>query len=181
MYCAKCGTGLPEDAIVCYKCATPTVGYAVPQKNRSRSPLVIVAVVVSLILVAIFAVIFIGYEAQQSVVRAGNETSAAQTVDNIRKFQALYASRNKGDFAQFDELIRKVGLDQRFHGERPTVNSYTFTMVVEPSSINKKAFFSISADPMAGGGSRHFYTDSSLSSIKATDENRPAKADEPDL
>lgn len=49
MYCAKCGTDLPEDAIVFYKCATATAGSAVPQKSRLRSPLVIVAVVIACI------------------------------------------------------------------------------------------------------------------------------------
>ena len=113
------------------------------------------------------------------MVRSGNETIAAQTLNNIRKFQAQYAARNKGNFAEFDELIRKMGLDERFYGERPIVNGYTFTMAVEPASLNREAFYSISADPMVGSGSRHFYTDSSLSVIKFTDESRPAKFDDP--
>lgn len=185
MYCAKCGTPLPENAIVCYGCATATVGSALPQKNRLKSPLVIVAVVLGvLILVPILAVVFLFGVSScgwQQAVRSGNETNAAESLDNIRMFQAQYALRNKGNFAEFDELIRKVGLDERFYGERPTVNGYTFRMVVERSSVNKPASYSISADPMDGNGTRHFYTDSSLSSIKATDENRPAKADDASL
>jgi Tfp pilus assembly protein PilE len=183
VYCAKCGTGLPEDAIVCYKCATATAGYAVPQKNRLKSPLLIVAVVIAaLILVPILAVVLlfgVGSYGHQQMVRSGNETNAAQTLDKIRTFQAQYAARNKGNFAAFDELIRKVGLDERFYGERPVVNGYTFSMLVEPSSINKPVFYSISADPMVGNGSRHFYTDSTSDVIKSTDENRSAKIDDP--
>lgn len=185
MYCAKCGTSLSEDAIVCYKCATATADYALPQKHRLKSPLLIMAVVIGgLILVPILGVVFffgVGSYGHKQMVRSGNETNAAQSLDNIRKFQAQYASRNKGNFAEFDELIRKAGLDEKFRGEQPIANGYTFTMVVQPSSVNKPATYSISADPMVGNGSRHFYTDSSLSSIRATDENRPAKADDATL
>lgn len=138
-----------------------------------------------MIVIAIIGLLIgVGSIAWQAVIRSGNETTAAQSVDNIRKFQAQYASRNKGNFATFDELIAKVGLDEKFKGENPVVNGYIFTLSVEPLSASKPPFYSITADPqvaegVTSTGTRHFYTDSSLSGIKGTDENRPAKADDP--
>lgn len=138
-----------------------------------------------MIVIAIIGLLIgVGSIAWQAVIRSGNETTAAQMVDNIRKFQAQYASRNKGNFATFDELIAKVSLDEKFKGERPVVNGYIFTMTVIPASASVPSSYSITADPqvpegISATGTRHFYTDSNLSSIKGTDENRPAKADDP--
>jgi prepilin-type N-terminal cleavage/methylation domain-containing protein len=138
-----------------------------------------------MIVIAIIGLLIgVGSIAWQAVIRSGNETTAAQTVDNIRKFQAQYASRNKGSFATFDELIAKVSLDEKFKGERPVVNGYVFVLTVVPASASTPSSYSITADPqvaegISATGTRHFYTDSSLSSIKGTDENRPAKADDP--
>ena len=140
-----------------------------------------------MIVIAIIGLLIgVGTIAWQAVIRSGNETAAAQSVDNIRKFQAQYASRNKGSFATFDELIAKVSLDEKFKGENPVVNGYIFTMTVEPASATKPGFYSIVADPQVADGvtatgTRHYYTDSSLSTIKGTDENRPAKADDPSI
>lgn len=140
-----------------------------------------------MIVIAIIGLLIgVGTIAWQAVIRSGNETAAAQSIDNIRKFQAQYASRNKGSFATFDELITKVSLDEKFKGENPVVNGYTFTMVVEAASATKPGFYSITADPqvaegVTATGTRHYYTDSSLSSIKGTDENRPAKPDDPSI
>ncbi|MFM9905487.1 MAG: type II secretion system protein [Pyrinomonadaceae bacterium] len=138
-----------------------------------------------MIVIAIIGLLIgVGTIAWTAVIKSGNETAAAQSVDNIRKFQAQYASRNKGNFATFDELIAKVSLDDKFKGERPLVNGYIFTLTVQPSSASTPSSYSITADPqvaegVTATGTRHYYTDSSLSSIKATDENRPAKADDP--
>jgi prepilin-type N-terminal cleavage/methylation domain-containing protein len=138
-----------------------------------------------MIVIAIIGLLIgVGTIAWTAVIKSGNETAAAQTMDNVRKFEAQYASRNHGNFATFDELIAKVSLDDKFKGERPVVNGYIFTLVVVPASGTTPSSYSITADPQVGEGvsatgTRHFYTDSNLSSIKATDENRPAKVDDP--
>ena len=59
-------------------------------------------------------------------------------------------------------------------------------MTVEEPSDARPGFYSINADPqvaegVTATGTRHFYTDSAISTIKATDENRPAKADDPSI
>ena len=140
-----------------------------------------------MIVIAIIGLLIgVGSIAWQAVIRSGNETTAAQQMDNIRKFQAQYASRNKGNFATFDELVAKVSLDEKFKGERPVVNGYIFVMNVVPGTASTPPSYSINADPqvpdgISATGTRHFYTDSSLSTIKGTDENRPAKADDPSI
>lgn len=140
-----------------------------------------------MIVIAIIGLLIgVGTVAWQAVIRSGNETTAAQTVDQIRKYQIQYASRNKGNFATFDELVTKQGLDEAFKGEAPVKNGYVFKLTITPSSSSAPAFFSVTADPqvsegISASGTRHFYTDSNLSNIKATDENRPATAEDPSV
>ena len=78
------------------------------------------------------------------------------------------------------------GLDEKFAGERPVVNGYIYTLTIEDASESKPASYAVNADPQVGEGvtatgTRHFYTDSSLGTIKGTDENRAAKADDPSI
>ncbi len=140
-----------------------------------------------MIVIAIIGLLIgVGSMAWSAVIKSGNEATAAQSIDSIRKFQAQYASRNRGNFATFDELVEGVGLDEKFRGERPVVNGYIFSMTVEKGSSSRPSFYSVTADPqvaegVSATGSRHFYTDSNLSTIKGTDENRPAKADDPSI
>ncbi len=140
-----------------------------------------------MIVIAIIGLLIgVGTYAWSSMIQSGNETSAQQAIRNIQTLQAQYASRNKGRFGNFDELIRTVNLDESFTGERPIVNGYIFTLTVEEPTEGRPAFYSINADPQVGEGvtrtgTRHFYTDSTLSTIRGTDENRPAKADDPSI
>ena len=140
-----------------------------------------------MIVIAIIGLLIgVGSLAWQAVIRSGNETTAAQTINQLRTYQAQYAGRNKGNFATFDDLVTKMGLDEGFRGDEPVKNGYKFKMTVEPSSGSKPAFYSVAADPVSAegvtaSGTRHFYTDSSLSNIKGTDENRPSKADDPSI
>lgn len=141
-----------------------------------------------MIVIAIIALLIgVGVPAWQSMVQSGNETTAVQSLSTIRTLQAQYASKHKGVFApNFDELIKSVKLDDDFKGERPVVNGYTFTMKVQESSPTQPSFYSINADPqvaegLQATGTRHFYFDSTLGAIKSTEENRPAKAEDPSI
>lgn len=140
-----------------------------------------------MIVIAIIGLLIgVGSFAWSSMIKSGNEATAAQTLDKIRTFQTQYAAKNRGKFGTFDELIRTVGLDEKFAGEAPVSNGYIFTMVVEEPSGNKPSSYKINADPQVSEGvqatgSRHFYTDSSLGTIKATEENRPAKPEDPSI
>ena len=141
-----------------------------------------------MIVIAIIALLIgVGVPAWQSMVRSGNEASAAQNIQTIKTLQAQYASKHKGKFApNFDELIKSVQLDENFAGATPVVNGYTFSMKVEEQSQTKPSFYSINADPqvaegVTATGTRHFYFDSTLGATKSTEENRPAKADDPSM
>lgn len=141
-----------------------------------------------MIVIAIIALLIgVGVPAWQSMVRSGNEATAAQSIQTIKTLQAQYASKHQGKFApNFDELIKSVQLDEKFAGQNPVVNGYTFTMKVEEQSATKPSFYSINADPQVSEGiqatgTRHFYFDSTLGTTKATEENRPAKADDPSI
>lgn len=135
-----------------------------------------------MIVIAIIGLLIgVGSLAWNAVIRAGNETTAAQMMKNLQGFQSQYAARNKGSFATFDELIRTVQLDERFAGEAPVVNGYVFTMVVTPASSNSPAKYEVWADPqstgVSGTGTRHFYTSSAVSTIKYNDETKAKETD----
>ena len=140
-----------------------------------------------MIVIAIIGLLIcVGTYAWSSMIQSGNETSAQQAIRNIQTLQAQYASRNQGRFGKFDDLIRVVNLDEKYAGERPVVNGYLFTLTVEEPTDGRPAFYSINADPQVSEGvtrtgTRHFYTDSTLATIRGTDENRPAKADDPSI
>jgi prepilin-type N-terminal cleavage/methylation domain-containing protein len=140
-----------------------------------------------MIVIAIIGLLIaVGGYGWKAMMKSGNETAAAVSMDKIRIFQAQYSSRTKGKFGSFDDLIRSVGMDEGFKGESPVVNGYIYTMTVEEPSSAKPAFYSVTADPqvpdgVGATGGVHFYTDSNLSTIKRTEENRPAKADDPAL
>jgi len=140
-----------------------------------------------MIVIAIIGLLIgVGSYAWGAMIRAGNESAAAQSVNQLRTFQSQYAGKNRGKFANFDTLITSVGLDDKFKGERPVVNGYIFSMTVEEPSGSKPSSYSVTADPqlaegVSATGTRHFYTGSSLGTIKVTDENRPAKADDPSM
>lgn len=120
------------------------------------------------------------------MVRSGNENAAQQTISNIRTNQLQYAGKHQGKFATFEQLIQAGQLDERFTGEAPVVNGFVFTMKVDPPSATQPAKYSVNADPQVSEGvsrtgDRHFYTDSTLSTIKTTEENRQAKAEDPSM
>ena len=139
-----------------------------------------------MIVIAIIGLLIgVGAIAWGAMIRAGNETAAAQSLDRIRTYQAQYASRNRGKFATFDQLITASGLDEKFAGDRPVVNGYIFTLVLEEPSAAKPASYKINADPQVptgvnATGTRFFYTDSSIGTIKAND-TQPAKAEDPSI
>lgn len=135
-----------------------------------------------MIVIAIIGLLIgVGSLAWNAVIKSGNEAAAAQSLDNLRKFQSQYAANHKGNFASFDELIKTVQLDEKFAGDAPIVNGYTFTMVVTPASSASPAKYEIWADPQGSGvsasGTRHFYTSSAISTIKGNDEGKAKDTD----
>lgn len=142
-----------------------------------------------MIVIAIIALLIgVGVPAWQSMVRSGNETTAAQTIQTVRTCQSSYAGKRQGKFAlTFAELVKTGCVDpDKFKDEPPVINGYIFTMKAEEPSGTKPAFYSLNVDPQVGEGisatgNRHFYFDSNLGAVKTTDENRPAKAEDPSM
>jgi prepilin-type N-terminal cleavage/methylation domain-containing protein len=140
-----------------------------------------------MIVIAIIGLLIgVGTIGWTTAMKAGNETAAAQMMKNLQAFEAQFASRNKGNFATFSDLVDKMGLEETFKGENPVKNGYVYTLTVIPSSASSPSSYSLQANPQSAegvlaSGNRHYYVDSSLSTIRYTDENRPAKADDPSL
>ncbi|HYP50104.1 MAG TPA: prepilin-type N-terminal cleavage/methylation domain-containing protein [Pyrinomonadaceae bacterium] len=142
-----------------------------------------------MIVIAIIALLIgVGIPAWQAMVRNGNETTAVQTIQTIKTCQTGYAGKHQGKFAPNFAELAKTGCVEadKFNGTTPVINGYVYTMKVEEPSGTKPSFYSINVDPQVGEGiqatgNRHFYSDSSLGNTKATDENRPAKADDPSI
>lgn len=141
-----------------------------------------------MIVIAIIALLIgIGIPAYQSMVRSGNETSAAQTMGTIRTCQTSYAGKHQGKFApNFPELVKSGCLDEdKFKGDPPVINGYIFTMAANDPSGTQPAFYSVNIDPQVSAGvqatgNQHFYYDSTLGAVK-TNQEGPAKKDDPSM
>ncbi len=106
-----------------------------------------------MIVIAIIGLLIgVGSYAWSAMIKSGNETAAQQAIRSIQTYQSQYASKHRGRFASFDELGRAVGLDNKFTGERPVVNGYTFTLTLEEPSSSKPASYAINADPQVPEG-----------------------------
>src|SRR4051794_3503612 len=130
-----------------------------------------------MIVIAIIGLLIgVGSIAWQAVIKSGNENAAAQSIDKIRMYQAQYASKHKGTFATFDQLRTDLQLDERFTGENPVVNGYVFTMTITPAASGSAAKYEVWADPQSTGttgtGKTHFYTSSSISSIRSNEDEK---------
>lgn len=139
-----------------------------------------------MIVIAIIGLLIgVGSIAWGAMIRSGNETAATQVLDRVRMFQAQYASRNRGKFATFDQLIAAGTLDAQYAGDAPVVNGYVFTLeIVDPSS-SAPASFKVWADPqvptgITATGTRFFFTSSAIGSIKAK-EGEKANENDPSI
>lgn len=139
-----------------------------------------------MIVIAIIGILIgVGVPAWKIIIRKGNETSAIQTLEMIRKEQAGYMMSHRGEYGTFEQLLKDNSLDERFAGDKPVINGYTFTLKVIPKSTNQPATFSVNADPqvtegIAATGKRHFYVDPNVSTIRENAE-QPASATDPPI
>lgn len=139
-----------------------------------------------MIVIAIIGILIgVGVPAWRIIIRRGNETSAIQTLETIRKIQADYMMGHRGEYGTFEQLMKDGSLDDRFAGEKPVINGYTFTIKVTPKSSNQPATYTVNADPqvadgISATGKRHFYIDPNVSTIRENAE-QPATASDPPI
>ncbi|MBK9155991.1 MAG: prepilin-type N-terminal cleavage/methylation domain-containing protein [Chloracidobacterium sp.] len=151
-------------------------------RNRIRDQRGFNLIELMIVIAIIGLLIGVGSIAWGAMIRSGNESAAITMLDRMRTFQAQYASRNKGRFGTFDELVASGTLDGAYTGDAPVVNGYVFTMeVVEPTSA-APASYKIWADPqvpsgITATGTRFFFTSSALSTIRAREGEKASEND----
>ncbi|HEX8068636.1 MAG TPA: prepilin-type N-terminal cleavage/methylation domain-containing protein [Pyrinomonadaceae bacterium] len=136
-----------------------------------------------MIVIAIIGILIgVGIPAWKNSVIAANESGAIRTLNTIATEQRTYYIRHS-NYGTFDQLIEAGALDQRFAGETPTVNGYTYTVKVTPKSNSAPPSFTVNADPqvaegLTATGKRHFYVGSDVNNVRAN-ETQPATAQDP--
>lgn len=123
------------------------------------------------------------YSAVREMTKSSNESSAVQTIEMIVQLQNQYPPKRHGSFApNFYELVKVENLDEKFAADYPVIDGYVFALKVSESDKGKWTFYSITADPLYPQDNlRHFYYDSTLETIRVTEENRPANAADPSI
>ena len=106
---------------------------------------------------------------------AVDETSAIQTLRTIATAQAQ-AKATKGSYGDFNTLVQAGFLDQRFASEVPILRGYRFRMTAGETEFTVNADPQTSAGQDAPGG-RHFYLDSTDSTIHANRSQTASKTD----
>jgi prepilin-type N-terminal cleavage/methylation domain-containing protein len=136
-----------------------------------------------MIVIAIIGLLIgVGSIAWGAMIRSGNEAAAATTLDRMRMYQAQFASRNRGRFGTFQQLVDSGSLDAQYAGDAPVVNGYVFTMeIVDPTS-SAPASYKVWADPqvpsgITATGNRFFFTSSSIGTIKAKEGEKASEND----
>jgi prepilin-type N-terminal cleavage/methylation domain-containing protein len=139
-----------------------------------------------MIVIAIIGILIgVGVPAWKIIIRRGNETSAIQVLETLRKVQADYSMGHRGEYGTFEQLMKEDLLDDRFKGDKPVINGYVFTLDLTPKSPNQPASFKVNADPqvsegIGATGKRHFYVDPNMSTIREN-LDQPATASDPPL
>ncbi len=136
-----------------------------------------------MIVIAIIGLLIgVGSIAWGAMIKSGNEAAAATILDRMRTYQAQYASRNKGRFGTFDQLVASGSLDSQYAGDAPVVNGYVFSLeIVDPTSA-APASYKVWADPqvatgITATGNRFFFTSSAIGTIKAKEGERANEND----
>lgn len=132
-------------------------------------------------------IIYFAFSGWRSMVINGNESEALNIISSIHKAQKKYASAHQSKYAlNFDELVKSADLNVKLSGEKSILGGYIFEMKVVESTDIEPPFYSINADPQVAEGlfstgMFHFYYDSTLGTIRITEDKRQAEASDPTI
>lgn len=106
-----------------------------------------------------------------------DEAAAAGVLRTVALAQQSYSATNTGNYGTFQELAAGGFLDSRFNSDHPAIKDYAFTMEVGKDADGP--FYRCNADPSRkdAQGGRHFYVDSSASTIHVNATQPASKSD----
>jgi hypothetical protein len=115
----------------------------------------------------------------QKAVTGADETTAIAALHAVAVAQQTYSITNGGEYGTFQQLTDGGLLDARYGTSKP-VKDYILTMNVIPKpSGAPEGSYTCNADPDNKlNGGRHFYVDSTSTTIHVND-SQPATANDP--
>jgi len=146
------------------------------RNNRRQSgfTLIELMIVIAIIGILIGAAV-VGYRA---ATRAGYEAATLQNMKTIAAVQIQYFNTHSRSFGTFDQLTKDSGLSSKFAGNPPVADGFVYTLKVVPKTPSGNSSYTLNADPQdAGSGTRHFYLDSTDSSIHVNESQSAGPAD----
>jgi prepilin-type N-terminal cleavage/methylation domain-containing protein len=139
-----------------------------------------------MIVIAIIGILLsVGVIGWRTALRKANEAATIEWLGRIREAQSSYALSHRGEFGNFDQLIKDGSLDDKFKGDQPVVSGYIYTMKVTPKSATQPSNYIVNADPQVAEGTlnstghRHFYVDASVTSIRENPDQPASPGDPP--
>ncbi|HYW73406.1 MAG TPA: prepilin-type N-terminal cleavage/methylation domain-containing protein [Pyrinomonadaceae bacterium] len=129
-------------------------------RRQAGFTLIELMIVIAIIGILIGAAV-VGYKA---ATKAGYEAATLQNMRTIAAVQIQYFNTHQRSFGTFDQLTKDSGLPNKFGGNPPVADGYTYTLKVVPKTPSSASSYTLNADPLDTSGN-HFYIDSNDSSI----------------
>jgi type II secretory pathway pseudopilin PulG len=143
-------------------------------------------IIIGVAVVALLGLFVIGLVAGAAVYvwraaqRAGNEAATIQNLKTIAAVEVQYYNTHSRTFGTFHQLIAEQMLTAKFAADPPTPDGYTLRLDVQPKTSGQSSSFTLNADPKSDDPmGRHFYIDSTSSTIHVNPDQPAGPADPP--